>query len=106
MLALLGLFLCLGSYAFLTLWRRRERDDDEFLPYSREDAFVYRTAFTLCALSLAVSLGSALLLPISKIRSYPDFGAIWATALRGFSIPPGAAIATSRRCTNSPWIKP
>ncbi len=70
--------LCAGSYFFLTFWRRRrERDDELFAPFSWEDEMVYKVSFAICAFSLAVSAGAALLLPISTISNevlhrYPD----------------------------------
>jgi hypothetical protein len=79
-LILFGLILCGGSHLFLTRLRRRtrERDEEELLaPYSREDAVVYTVAFGICSFSLAVSVGAALLLPVSTIsnevlHAYPD----------------------------------
>ncbi len=69
-LVLTGIILCGGSYAFLTFWRRRrERDDELFAPQSWEDEMVYKVSFGICAFSLAVSVGAALLLPVSTISN-------------------------------------
>jgi len=68
LILLFGL-LSFCSYAFLSIWRRNDERDDEFLPYSWEDEFVYKTSFAICSFSLAVSVGAALLLPISTISN-------------------------------------
>ena len=68
LILLFGL-LSFCSYAFLSIWRRNDERDDEFLPYSWEDEIVYKTSFAICAFSLAVSVGAALLLPISTISN-------------------------------------
>ena len=68
LILLFGL-LSFCSYTFLSIWRRNDERDDEFLPYSWEDEIVYKTSFAICAFSLAVSVGAALLLPISTISN-------------------------------------
>jgi len=68
LILLFGL-LSFCSYAFLSIWRRNDDRDDEFLPYSWEDEIVYKTSFAICSFSLAVSVGAALLLPISTISN-------------------------------------
>lgn len=67
-LALAGCVLYAGAYAFLSLLKKNEEEDD-FLPVSWEDAIVYQVSFGICAFALAVSAGSALLLPISSISN-------------------------------------
>eukprot|EP00094_Tigriopus_californicus_P006064 TCALIF_05840-PA protein Name:"Similar to Lmbr1l Protein LMBR1L (Mus musculus)" AED:0.04 eAED:0.04 QI:473/0.83/0.71/1/1/0.85/7/573/566 len=68
-LVLTGLGLYLGSYYFLNLWRQKRDTEEEFLPYSWEDDMVYKVSFCFCVFSLAVSVGAALLLPISTISN-------------------------------------
>ncbi len=72
LLMLFGL-LSLGSYAFLSIWRRAgdDQEEEDFLQSrgSWDDEFVYRTSFAICTFSLAVSVGAALLLPISSISN-------------------------------------
>lgn len=76
-LVLTGIVLFLLAYYLLTQFRRRRDKDEEFLPYSWEDEIVYKISFAICSFSLAVSIGAALLLPISTIsnevrHAYPD----------------------------------
>jgi len=67
-LCLIWLTLYLGSFAFLSLLRRDK--DEEFQPFTdMSDLWVYRISLWCCSFSLAVSLGSALLLPISSISN-------------------------------------
>ena len=70
-LALAGCVLYAGAYAFLSLLKKNDGQDDpdEFVPVSWEDAIVYQVSFGICAFALAVSAGSALLLPISSISN-------------------------------------
>ena len=68
-LFLAGCVLYAVAYSFLTLLKKSDHDEDDFLPVSWEDAIVYQTSFAICAFSLAVSAGSALLLPISSISN-------------------------------------
>jgi len=69
-LALAGCVLYAGAYAFLSLLKKSDgQEDDDFLPVSWEDAIVYQVSFGICAFALAVSAGSALLLPISSISN-------------------------------------
>ena len=44
LILLFGL-LSFCSYAFLSIWRRNDERDDEFLPYSWEDEFVYKVQY-------------------------------------------------------------
>jgi len=67
-LALVSLVLYIGSFIFLG-FLRRERDE-EFEPYSdTSDLWVYKISLWCCSFSLAVSVGAALLLPISTISN-------------------------------------
>jgi len=76
-LLLAGCVLYFGAFTFLSLLKKNEPEEDDFLPVSWEDAIVYQISFGICAFSLAVSAGSVLLLPISSISNeilhhYPD----------------------------------
>ena len=89
-LCLISIILYIGSFAFLNLLRyvtsfttiftmhrtlsphtvsRREKDE-EFLPYTdTSDLWVYKISLWCCSFSLAVSVGAAMLLPISTISN-------------------------------------
>ncbi|XP_034251934.1 protein Lilipod isoform X2 [Thrips palmi] len=60
---LLFLLLYLSSYTLIGRFRRRDRE--EYLSSDEDEAMVYRISLWLCTFSLAVSVGAALLLPIS-----------------------------------------
>ena len=67
-LCLISIILYIGSFAFLNLLRREK--DEEFLPYTdTSDFWVYRISLWCCSFSLAVSVGAAMLLPISSISN-------------------------------------
>jgi len=67
-LCLISIVLYVGSFAFLGLLRRDK--DEEFLPYiDTSDLWVYKISLWCCSFSLAVSVGAALLLPISTISN-------------------------------------
>jgi len=67
-LCLISIVLYVGSFALLGLLRRER--DEEFLPYTdTSDLWVYRISLWCCSFSLAVSVGAALLLPISTISN-------------------------------------
>jgi len=67
-LCLISIILYIGSFAFLGLLRRDK--DEEFLPYTdNSDLWVYKISLWCCSFSLAVSVGAALLLPISTISN-------------------------------------
>lgn len=68
-LVLAGCILYAGAYAFLSLLKKNDQEEDDYLPVSWEDAIVYQVSFGICAFSLAVSTGSVLLLPISSISN-------------------------------------
>lgn len=76
---LAGIVLLLGAYAFLARFLKKVSDDDDLLAYlnREDDEMVYKISLFMCCFSLAVSAGSALLLPISSISNevlhrYPD----------------------------------
>ena len=57
------------SYLFINIFCRREKDE-EFLPYTdTSDLWVYKISLWCCSFSLAVSVGAAMLLPISTISN-------------------------------------
>jgi len=67
-LCLISIILYIGSFAFLGLLRRDK--DEEFLPYTdTSDLWVYKISLWCCSFSMAVSVGAALLLPISTISN-------------------------------------
>merc|ERR1719187_3134724 len=67
-LTIISIVLYMGSFAFLGLLRRDK--DEEFLPYTdNSDLWVYKISLWCCSFSLAVSVGAALLLPISTISN-------------------------------------
>lgn len=68
------ILLNLSSYLIIRAYKRKEKD--EFCA-DDEDATVYRISLWMCTFSLGVSIGAALLLPISIISNevlllYPD----------------------------------
>lgn len=60
---LLFLLLYFGSFALIGRFRRRDRED--LFSTDDDEVTVYRISLWLCTFSLAVAIGSALLLPIS-----------------------------------------
>jgi len=67
-LTLISIILYIGSFALLNLLRREK--DEEFLPYTdTSDLWVYKISLWCCSFSLAVSVGAAMLLPISTISN-------------------------------------
>merc|ERR1719277_411567 len=67
-LCLISIILYIGSFAFLGLLRRDK--DEEFLSYTdNSDLWVYKISLWCCSFSLAVSVGAAMLLPISTISN-------------------------------------
>merc|ERR1719435_103830 len=67
-LCLISIILYIGSVAFLNLLRREK--DEEFEPYTdTSDLWVYKISLWCCSFSLPVSVGAALLLPISTISN-------------------------------------
>lgn len=67
-LCLISIILYIGSFAFLNFLRREK--DEEFLPYTdTSDLWVYKISLWCCSFSLAVSVGAAMLLPISTISN-------------------------------------
>lgn len=73
--ALIILILYGLSYGLISAYRRRRDESDTAL--DSEDALVYRISLWMCTFSLAISLGSASLLPFSVVTNeilihYPD----------------------------------
>ena len=67
-LCLISIILYIGSFVFLNFLRREK--DEEFLPYTdTSDLWVYKISLWCCSFSLAVSVGAAMLLPISTISN-------------------------------------
>ncbi|XP_021913510.1 protein Lilipod isoform X3 [Zootermopsis nevadensis] len=72
---LLLLLLYMSSYAIIRRFRRQDRED--YFSTDEDEITVYRISLWLCTFSLAVSVGAALLLPISILSNeillyYPD----------------------------------
>lgn len=55
--------LYLSSYALISRYRWRTGED--YLTTDEDEATVYRVSLYLCSVALAVSIGAALLLPVS-----------------------------------------
>lgn len=64
---LLLLLLYVSSYAIIRRFRRQDRED--YFSTDEDEVTVYRISLWLCTFSLAVSVGSALLLPISIVSN-------------------------------------
>lgn len=60
---LLFMLLYLGSFTLVNRFRRRDRDD--LYSDDEDEIIIYRISLWLCSFSLAVTIGAALLLPIS-----------------------------------------
>ncbi|XP_013774506.2 limb region 1 protein homolog isoform X2 [Limulus polyphemus] len=60
------LILCLSSYALISTFRKKR---EELYSGDDEDALVYRISMWMCTFSLGISLGAALLLPISIVSN-------------------------------------
>lgn len=72
---ILFILLCLGSSMLIGRFRRRDRAD--FFSSGDDEMLVYRISLWMCTFSLAVAIGTALLLPISIVSNevrllYPD----------------------------------
>lgn len=63
------LFVLLYSLSFAILGRFRRRGREDYYSADEDEVTVYRISTWLCTFSLAVSLGAALLLPISIISN-------------------------------------
>ncbi|KAJ4432358.1 hypothetical protein ANN_20977 [Periplaneta americana] len=64
---LLLLLLYMSSYAIIRKFRRQDRED--YFSTDEDEVTVYRISLWLCTFSLAVSVGSALLLPFSILSN-------------------------------------
>ncbi|XP_018797774.1 PREDICTED: protein Lilipod [Bactrocera latifrons] len=60
---LLLMLLYLASYALITRFRRKDRED--LFSTDEDEVLVYRISSWLCTFSMAIAVGAALLLPIS-----------------------------------------
>ncbi|XP_071443532.1 protein Lilipod [Hetaerina americana] len=60
---LLFLFLCASSYVIILKYKKRDRED--YLCGDEDEATVSKISILLCTISLAVSVGAVLLLPMS-----------------------------------------
>jgi len=60
---LLFILLYVSSYALIGRFRRKDRE--EYVPSDEDEAMVFKISLGLCTFSLAVSVGAALLLPVS-----------------------------------------
>ncbi|KAK8771336.1 hypothetical protein V5799_025413 [Amblyomma americanum] len=61
-------FVVLYVFAYVLISKFKKKKDDYFAD-DDEDAVVYRISLWMCCFSLAVSLGAALLLPVSIISN-------------------------------------
>ncbi|XP_036345299.1 protein Lilipod-like, partial [Rhagoletis pomonella] len=57
------MLLYLASYALVSRFRRKDRDD--LFSTDEDEVLVYRISSWLCTFSMAIAVGAALLLPIS-----------------------------------------
>ncbi|XP_041970408.1 protein Lilipod [Aricia agestis] len=63
------LFILLYLFSFMLIEKFRRRDSEDFYSVDEEEVKVYRISLWLCTIALAVSLGSALLLPVSIVSN-------------------------------------
>lgn len=63
------LFILLYFLAYFIIEKYRRRDNDDYYTADEDEVLVYRISLWLCTFSLAVSLGSAFLLPISIVSN-------------------------------------
>ncbi|KOB74002.1 Lipocalin-1 interacting membrane receptor (Limr), partial [Operophtera brumata] len=59
------IFILLYLLSFMLIEKFRRRDSEDYLTGDEDEVKVYRISLWLCTFALAVSLGSALLLPVS-----------------------------------------
>ncbi|KAI5631496.1 LMBR1-like membrane protein domain-containing protein [Phthorimaea operculella] len=63
------LFILLYLLSFTVIEKFRRRDSEDCFSTDEDEVKVYRISLWLCTLALAVSLGSALLLPVSIVSN-------------------------------------
>ncbi|XP_032513014.2 protein Lilipod [Danaus plexippus] len=63
------LFILLYLLSFILIEKFRRRDSEDYFTADEDEVKVYRISLWLCTFSLAVSLGSALLLPVSIVSN-------------------------------------
>ncbi|XP_014371044.2 protein Lilipod [Papilio machaon] len=63
------LFILLYLLSFMLIEKFRRRDSEDYFTADEDEVKVYRISLWLCTFALAVSLGSALLLPLSIISN-------------------------------------
>ncbi|XP_049869733.1 protein Lilipod [Pectinophora gossypiella] len=63
------LFILLYLLSFMVIEKFRRRDSEDCFSTDEDEVKVYRISLWLCTLALAVSLGSALLLPVSIVSN-------------------------------------
>ncbi|CAH2243072.1 jg2178 [Pararge aegeria aegeria] len=63
------LFILLYLFSFMLIEKFRHRDSEDLLSSDEDEVKVYRISLWLCTFALAVSLGSALLLPVSIVSN-------------------------------------
>ncbi|XP_045447019.1 protein Lilipod [Melitaea cinxia] len=63
------LFILLYLFSFMIIEKFRRRDSDDYFTADEDEVKVYRISLWLCTFALAVSLGSALLLPVSIVSN-------------------------------------
>ncbi|KAL0882188.1 hypothetical protein ABMA27_000733 [Loxostege sticticalis] len=63
------LFILLYLLSFMLIEKFRRRDGEDYFTSDEDEVKVYRISLWLCTFALAVSLGSALLLPVSIVSN-------------------------------------
>ncbi|XP_048479208.1 protein Lilipod isoform X2 [Plutella xylostella] len=63
------LFILLYLFSFVLIEKFRRRDGEDYFMGDEDEVKVYRISLWLCTFALAVSLGSALLLPVSIVSN-------------------------------------
>ncbi|CAG9559855.1 unnamed protein product [Danaus chrysippus] len=63
------LFILLYLLSFILIEKFRRRDSEDYFTADEDEVKVYRISLWLCTFALAVSLGSALLLPVSIVSN-------------------------------------
>ncbi|KAM3961018.1 LMBR1-like protein lilipod isoform 1-T2 [Aphomia sociella] len=63
------LFILLYLFSFMVIEKFRQRDSEDCFTADEDEVKVYRISLWLCTFALAVSLGSALLLPVSIVSN-------------------------------------